>query len=889
MAEQGFNTGSNAMPGGAPEDPRVNSAALNAELKQAQILQSQTIKTLTETIKELTKRYDELTETNKKLSEDEARVAKILRDKIDALTQILVSVKQSAATGTPAPLSNVGIKERTETFTNLTTVIKSFQRSAAELKTSGKEIDFDSWFAEFIEQKKSDQLGLQQQQYNSLLLNDVKDILKQSGTSLANLSDDELEKIAKRSIILSIEQKQRELEVIQQNKDVIKLNKEATAQEIANTKELIESRKYDPSKIIIEKGFKGIGKDLDRIIENTKPRSLLKIILDLLGPFGRVIGFFISFVIKPLMFTFGILGGFLFSQYVKLKALGNLLSGDMFVEMFKQFVLVKNGLVFVYKDLPLIISSFVNTWASRTGLLFTGISRTGRFFGFIADASEKFFFFWTKLTQFTSEIFRVFSKLKTDTIVTAFTRILSPIAAFGRGIQKVTTNISDFAKRMFSPLITLFSSNKLLRLARFLDRFSVGLRTAMNFGLAIGQYLGKIFGPLTVLIRIISDMPLFFKGLFSGNFYTMIKSIMALVVQVAGLVLATIFGGPIGGLIASMTLKLENILKWFDPIFDFLIYLGALIFGSLWAIYEDFVSPAIEAIAKVVMTVLNLAFSILKPIFKIGQFILILLAPIFGILILSFKALGYVFKGIGMLADALTEYIIDPIFKFMNDFLFKFIQPVYDWIAETWIGKMLGMETKDQRMLREAAETAKKEKKEEKIEEKKEEEKKEEETDKKWFESLTDSVTNGVSDGISMGKNIGGVASDSVSSLVEVMKEHTEVVKTQTDALSSLTGFLGAKIKEKGTEIKENAVGAMDYIIKSNSMQYVTPRPATPKSQQDMMNDTVGYKPKIGDTIVNNNVVNNTTGSGGGMIPMIASGHMDPTKIALQISYRPPG
>ena len=34
MADQGFNVGPNAMPGGAPEDPRVNNSALNAEMKQ---------------------------------------------------------------------------------------------------------------------------------------------------------------------------------------------------------------------------------------------------------------------------------------------------------------------------------------------------------------------------------------------------------------------------------------------------------------------------------------------------------------------------------------------------------------------------------------------------------------------------------------------------------------------------------------------------------------------------------------------------------------------------------------------------------------------------------------------------------------------------------------
>jgi hypothetical protein len=70
-----------------------------------------------------------------------------------------------------------------------------------------------------------------------------------------------------------------------------------------------------------------------------------------------------------------------------------------------------------------------------------------------------------------------------------------------------------------------------------------------------------------------------------------------------------------------------------------------------------------------------------------------------------------------MLADALTKYIIDPFFKLMNDFVFKFIQPFYDFIADSFIGKMLGMETKSDRMKREAKEKADALKKSEKAKE----------------------------------------------------------------------------------------------------------------------------------------------------------------------------
>jgi hypothetical protein len=150
---------------------------------------------------------------------------------------------------------------------------------------------------------------------------------------------------------------------------------------------------------------------------------------------------------------------------------------------------------------------------------------------------------------------------------------------------------------------------------------------------------------------------------------------------------------------------------------------------------------------------------------------------------------------------------------------------------------------------------------------------------KDWFGSLSESVTEGVSDAMSTGQQLGGSASESLGSLVDALKENTQVLAAQSNSP------LGMKIKEKGTE-------ALDYMLTpmSNQMQYAASPSASPLSQQEMMNAALGYKGKAGDTIVNN-VVNNTSGSngGGGMIPMISSGHMDPTKVALQISYRPPG
>ena len=183
---------------------------------------------------------------------------------------------------------------------------------------------------------------------------------------------------------------------------------------------------------------------------------------------------------------------------------------------------------------------------------------------------------------------------------------------------------------------------------------------------------------------------------------------MGLIVEVAGLVLSTLFGGPLGAIAASYVLKFDNIMKWLDPIFDFIIYTGGIVLGLLYSIYKDFVQPAFEAIGQVALTVLNLGFALLKPIFKFAQFVLLLLSPLFAIVALAFKGVGYIFKGISILFKAINDNIVEPFIKFSEWFMFKFIQPVYDWLANTWFGKLAGMETKEQRLKRETREKIKK-------------------------------------------------------------------------------------------------------------------------------------------------------------------------------------
>lgn len=205
--------------------------------------------------------------------------------------------------GPQVPLSAIGIKERTETFTKLSKVITDFQRSSADLRAAGGgEMEFDQWFSTYLEQQKLDNLSLSQQEHNSLLLQDVKKILKDSNTSLSSLSEDELEELARRSIKLSIDQKQIETDLLAQNRDVIKLNKDANAQDIKNTKAIVESSKFDPSKPIIEYGFKTVNKQMAEIVENTKPRSLFKIVTDLMNLLAKLYTFLPSLLLHHYCF-----------------------------------------------------------------------------------------------------------------------------------------------------------------------------------------------------------------------------------------------------------------------------------------------------------------------------------------------------------------------------------------------------------------------------------------------------------------------------------------------------------------------------------------------------------------------------------------------------------
>ena len=378
MAEQGFNTGSNAMPGGAPEDPRVNSAALSAELKQAQLLQTQTIKSLTETISELQKQYSELIGENKTLSAEEQTVSKELREKIQTLSDILKSMEESMAKGEPVrSLANIGAKERIQTFDKLTSVITQYQKSNLEfMKASqGQSLDFDSWYDGFLQQQSTDLANLQASEDNGIVLEEIKKILKTSSVEMSKVSDPELTELARASFRLSVDEKRRDLEFFEQNRDIIKLNKTANMQEQENVRKIIASNEFDPSKPILEHGFKSVSKDMDKLIQNTKHRSLLKIISDLLGPFGPIIMGLVKIVVIPLMFALGLLGGLIVAQYVKMKQFGDVLTlkpfQDFFTgiqEIYKTFKAVKIGIQrTIFHDLPEMYTAISNFSKQMTG------------------------------------------------------------------------------------------------------------------------------------------------------------------------------------------------------------------------------------------------------------------------------------------------------------------------------------------------------------------------------------------------------------------------------------------------------------------------------------------------------------------------------------------
>ena len=909
MAEQGFNTGPNSMPGGAPEDPRVNAAAVSAELKQAQLLQSQTIKSLTETIDELKKQYADLVGENKTLSTEEQAVSKELTDKIQNLSEILKSMEESMAKGEPVrSLASIGAKERIQTFDKLTSVITQYQKSNLEFMKSsqGQSLDFDSWYEGFLEQQRSDLASLQASEDNGIVLDEIKKILKTSSGEMAKVSDPELTELARSSFRLSVDEKKRDLEFFEQNRDIIKLNKSANTQEQENVRKIISSNQFDPSKPILEHGFKSVSKDMDKLIQNTKHRSLIKIISDLLGPFGPIIMGLVKVVVIPLMFALGLFGGLLFAQYVKLKRIGDVLTLEPFHSFFRGVKEISDGFKAIriqitraiYQDLPDVYKAISDFYR-----VVSDFSKTmkGRILGALKSKFATVFSKFEMVPAFLSYLLdSLVVKFAESKIIAFIGKTGSILGSIGRGILNVTTTVGGFVKTVFAPITEFFKTGT-GKLVTSVDYFTLGIFKFAKLGFKIGKTLGGLLGPLATVIGIFEGLPSLWQKLTSGDLRTAIKGALALITQITATTLATIFGGPVGGIAAAMALNFERIYRYFEPVFDLILDVGETIFDLISSIYTDFVQPVLETLTEVIVKLLDGAFTLLTPVLKLLRMVFTVMSyTIFPLVKLAFSALGFVFKYTFKALMLVYENTIEPVingiayvFNLVLDTITDVVKKIVEYAIGFYndtLGKVFGekqnpFDTAKAAVTEAATKTTEiVNKKVSAVAEKTTEMANEKAEDtKEWFGSLSDSVTEGVSDAISSGQQLGGSASESLNSLVDAMKNHTEAVKEQTVALSNSS--LGMKIKEKGAE-------ALDYMLTpmSNQMQYAASPSASPLSQQEMMNAALGYKTKAGDTIVNN-VTNNTSGSGGGggMIPMISSGHMDPTKVALQISYRPPG
>lgn len=739
MAESDFNLGPNFPPGGAPENPKVNTSATDTEAKKAQQAQTENIKALTETLKGLKEQYEKLNSADKAMSEEESANSKKLQDKIQALSLVLEKLNSDTEKASPAaPLSNIAAKEKSETFTRITKVITDFQRSSSELKASGGgELNFDQWFASYLEQQRTNIQTLSNQETNNLLLNDIKKTLKESNTSLANLSEQEIEELTKKSIKLSVERKERELELLNLNREIIKNNRDTAYEELKKLKELVEVSKSDPSKATTKDAAKSISKQIKDLSEGLKSVGKGASGFKFLGPFADIATFLSRLLLGPLLLVVGLLVGSIGIQYKKLKSLGDTLStiqfGRLFDTIVNGFKRFKDILLFVYKDFPLIAADYISSLGMWISKAVEPVGFLSKFFQKIARGAESLGYFWMKVlytleqlpTNFVNLMKSVFQGIHQSLgevkwfgtfymslvdgvkglmgFIGSFSSklgyVFEGVGKFGGYIMDMVKYVGELGASILTPVMNFFSSG-ITKAFGLLDKVGGGLTSFFNLGKTIGEFAG----PLVSIIEVIMDLPKFFKGVFSGNVQTMVKSIMALIVQIAGYALATIFGGPLGSMAASFALRFDNIMKWFDPIFDFVIDLGGTIWKLVSSLFVDVLQPLFEMLSQFVMTVLNIAFFLLKPIFKVGQFILKLLSPIIDLIILVFKGLGYVFKGLTWLFKAIDQNIVQPFVKFSEWFVNKFIQPIYDWLASTFIGKMLGMETKEKRLARERQE-----------------------------------------------------------------------------------------------------------------------------------------------------------------------------------------
>ena len=242
----------------------------------------------------------------------------------------------------------------------------------------------------------------------------------------------------------------------------------------------------------------------------------------------------------------------------------------------------------------------------------------------------------------------------------------------------------------------------------------------------------------------------------------------------------------------------------------------------------------------------------------------------------------------------------------MEDALLTVLNWMVDWINEAagWFG--MG---KIERFGGSTADKAKAKEKEA-AEKLAIQEREKQELEEKNREDMQDAVKSGVVEGMEKAQAV-------VRDLYDMTKtEASGMLNLITDALSSngagmldgskignlvaaaTKGLEGGFAAAKGLDISSKLSGAKsignDFVSmlsapKAETMQYANAN----NGSVEYFDKQTGFTPQLaGNTIVNNNnnVVNSSnSGGGSNLLPIISSGHTDPTKVSLQIGLRPPG
>lgn len=926
MADTNFNTGPNAMPGGSSEDPRVNSSAVAAEIKQAQILQQQTIKSLTETIEELSKQYQELVGNNKELSEQEQKVSAELQSKINSLNEILVSIKTSIANGEPVrSLASIGVKERIETFDKLSNVIKQYQKTNLEFmkQSGGQELDFDKWFDEFVQNEKINLKQLESTQENSLLLSDIKSMLRKSSTEFANVTDEELTEISKKTLKLSIEQKTRDLEFLQQNRDIIRLNKSAAMAEQDNVKKLISAASFDPSKPILEYGFKTVSRDMETLIKNTKHRSLLKIVSDLLGPMGPVIVGFIKFVILPVAFAVGMVIGLVVAQIIKLKRLASALTFKPIYEFLDGMRWLGKTLLdfgnniktftkLQYPEFYRAVAEFFRQGLFHYRSLIFNLRKSLGFMDSFISPGELAYIkdgFLRKLRipeisraigSSLETISKLFNRISKSRFGKIMGTVIDSMAAVGSEINYGLKTFGNFWREA-SASFKLFKSGGLTRALTLVDKFTFGILRVFNAGIAVGKSLGGIAGPLLTVFSLLADIPKLWKKIWSGDSREAIKGILTYITRALLEFAVFVFTDGLGNIATALVLNFDTVYKWFGPLFDLIIDVGEVIWETISSLYTDFVQPTLAAIAQILTVAVDVLFALLRPaIFGLRVIWKLISVTLFPLIKLVFWSIGWLFKKIGEGWWALYEMGIKPVVDVIQQF-FDFLYEKF----ESFLRFFGLVEDKPKSATEKIAEAA---------EETKEEAKDMLGSGLEKFGDMKENISEGIQDGMNskfaqdVKQGVSGEGfKDAIDDLKSIYSDKvTPVMDKLADKMNSLTDVLSKMYSQTADSMNRAAssagasISGMQSQIQPAIAFATTPssiRPIVPRiSSTDQYGNMLEAIKKTGSVVapVTNVVNNNYYGSGGGggtqILPLPESStNNDPTKQQVGSSSRPPG